>query len=134
MRWGEFTKAEVAKVNRPFPDDEFHVFRHEDKLDTIFYSRIPCLFRHTPADFECLQAARGDGRRNSAEREPTFLGIRDGQLGAVVEAGCLCDPPAGQHERFGRKALGAGSRCVHLGSGAEGLNPRAGGIHETAME
>jgi hypothetical protein len=67
---GEFTKAEVAKVNQPFTDDEYHVFRHEDKLDTIFFSRIPSLFRHTPADFDRLQAAeemaaesRQDGRR-----------------------------------------------------------------------
>ena len=68
---GEFTKAEVAKVNKPFPDDEFHVFRHEDKLDTILFTRIPCLFRHTPADFDCLQAAEemaAETRRDEGQR------------------------------------------------------------------
>jgi hypothetical protein len=67
---GEFTKSEVAKLNKPFTDDEFHVFRHEDNLDTLLFSQIPCLFRHTPADFDRLQAAEEmaaetlqDGRR-----------------------------------------------------------------------
>ncbi len=77
---GEFTKAEVGKVNQPFPDAEFHIFRHEDKLDAILFSRIPCLFRHTPADFDRLQAAeemtaetQQDGRR--------FWGLARGSLG-----------------------------------------------------
>ncbi len=54
---GEFTKAEAAKVNRGFSDDEFHIFRHEDKVDTILFSQIPHVFRQTSADFDRLLAA-----------------------------------------------------------------------------
>lgn len=58
-------------MNRPFPDDEFHVFRHEDKLETILFSRIPCMFRHTPADFDRPQAAEemaAETRRDVSQR------------------------------------------------------------------
>jgi hypothetical protein len=53
----EFTKAELAKVNRGFPDDEFHIFRHEDMVETILSSQIPHLLRQTSADFDRLHAA-----------------------------------------------------------------------------
>lgn len=77
---GEFTKAEVAKVNKPFPDDEFHVFRHEDKLDTMFFSRIPCLFRHTtPADFDRLQAAEEMAAETRQESQ-RYWGFARGSL------------------------------------------------------
>jgi len=50
-----FARAEVAKLN-PHPDDEYHVFRWEDQLDTILFSQLPCLFRHTTGDFDRRQA------------------------------------------------------------------------------
>jgi len=53
----EFVDAEVAKANKPFPDDKLYIFRHEDKLDTILFSQIHCLFRRTTDDFDRLQAA-----------------------------------------------------------------------------
>jgi len=53
----EFVDAEVAKANRPFPDDKLFIFRHEDRLDTILYSQIRCLFRRTTGDFDRLHAA-----------------------------------------------------------------------------
>ena len=54
----EFAVAEVGRANKPFPDDEHHVFRHEDKIDTILsLLQLPTLFRRTAADFDRLQAA-----------------------------------------------------------------------------
>jgi hypothetical protein len=91
---GQFTKAEVAKVNQPFTDDEFHVFRHEDKLDTVLFSKIPCLFQHAAADFDRLQAAEEMAAETPAGRQ-AFLGIGAAQFGAVVEERCLSDLPAG---------------------------------------
>ena len=77
---GEFTKAEVAKVNKPFPDDELHVFRHEDMLDTILDSRIPCLFRHIPADFDCRQAAEEMAAETRRDESQRFWGFARGSL------------------------------------------------------
>ena len=48
--------AEMAKLN-PGPGDEYHVFRWEDKLDTLLLSRLPCLLRNTTGDFDRRQAA-----------------------------------------------------------------------------
>jgi hypothetical protein len=53
---GAFTRAEIAKIN-PYPGDEFHVFRWEDKLDTLLFSQLPCLLRNTTGDFDRRQAA-----------------------------------------------------------------------------
>jgi hypothetical protein len=100
---GQFTKAEVAKVNQPFTDDEFHVFRHEDKLDTVLFSKIPCLFQHAAADFDRLQAAeemaaetRQEGRRfwELARRSLARWLKRD------ASAICLPDNRNGLEEEF----------------------------------
>src|SRR5580704_8105524 len=48
--------AEMAKLN-PDPGDEYHVFRWEDKLDTLLFSQLPCLLRNTTGDFDRRQAA-----------------------------------------------------------------------------
>jgi hypothetical protein len=72
---GEFTKAEVAKVNQPFPDDDLHVFRYEDKLDMILFSRIPCLFRRTPSDFDRLQAAEEMAAKTRRDESQRFWGF-----------------------------------------------------------
>jgi hypothetical protein len=53
---GAFTRAEIAKLN-PYQGDEFHVFRWEDKLDTILFSQLPRLFRNTTGEFDRRQAA-----------------------------------------------------------------------------